>query len=92
MIHTLVPATALSMPAVPVTNGVFTINPLLFKRMPFDAYTDFAPITLIAAAGQVLIVHPSLPAKTAQDVAALARAKPGFYNFGSGGIGISLKF
>jgi tripartite-type tricarboxylate transporter receptor subunit TctC len=70
------------------SNGVFTINPLLFKRMPFDAYNDFAPITLIAEAGQVLIVHPSLPAKTAQDVATLAKAKPGFYNFGSGGVGI----
>ncbi|MEO7404165.1 MAG: tripartite tricarboxylate transporter substrate binding protein [Burkholderiales bacterium] len=69
-------------------NGAFTINPLVFKRMPFDAINDFVPITLIAAAGQVLIVHPTLSAKTVDDVIALAKAKPDFYNFGSGGIGI----
>ena len=60
-------------------------NPFLYKQMNFDWYKDFSPISLVAIAGQVLIVHPSVPAKTVAELTALAKAQPGTLNFGSGG-------
>lgn len=63
-------------------------NPFLYKQMSFDWYKDFSPISLVAIAGQVLIVHPSVPAKTVAELTALAKAQPGTFNFGSGGKGI----
>ena len=63
-------------------------NPHLFKKLPFDPVGDFAPIALVASAGQVLVVHPSVPVSTLAEVTALARANPGKLNFGSGGKGI----
>ena len=72
-----------------ITNSsTFTTNPYLYKRMPFDPYTDFEPMGLVASAGQVLVVHPSVPVKTVSELTALAKAKPGKLNFGSGGKGI----
>jgi len=69
-------------------SSTLTTNPFLFARMPFDPQRDFAPISQIAYAGQVLVVHPSVPATTVQELIALVRAKPGGYDFGSGGKGI----
>lgn len=63
-------------------------NPHLFKRMPFDPVGDFAPISMVASAGQVLVVHPSVAATNLAEVTALAKANPGKLNFGSGGKGI----
>jgi tripartite-type tricarboxylate transporter receptor subunit TctC len=63
-------------------------NPFLFKRLSFDPLGDFAPVSMVAAAGQVLVVHPSLPVQSVADLTALAKAKPGQLNFGSGGKGI----
>ncbi len=63
-------------------------NPHLFKKMPFDPINDFAPIAMVASAGQVLVVHPSVQATTLAEVTALAKANPGKLNFGSGGKGI----
>lgn len=63
-------------------------NPYLYKRMGFDPLTDFAPISTVASAGQVLVVHPSVPVKTVAELTALAKAQPGKLNFGSGGKGI----
>jgi len=60
-------------------------NPFLYKQMSFDWYKDFSPISLVAIAGQVLIVHPSVPAKNVAELTALAKAQPGVLNFGSGG-------
>ncbi|SMC61238.1 Bug family tripartite tricarboxylate transporter substrate binding protein [Polynucleobacter kasalickyi] len=60
-------------------------NPFLYKQMNFDWYKDFSPISLVAIAGQVLIVHPSVPAKNVAELTALAKAQPGVLNFGSGG-------
>src|SRR5262249_11202313 len=45
-------------------NAALSINPHLFKRLGFDPDGDFAPITLVASAGQVLVVHPSVPANS----------------------------
>ena len=63
-------------------------NPHLFKKMPFDPLGDFAPISMVASAGQVLVVHPSVAATNLAEVTALAKANPGKLNFGSGGKGI----
>jgi tripartite-type tricarboxylate transporter receptor subunit TctC len=63
-------------------------NPHLFKKLPFDPLNDFAPISMVASAGQVLVVHPSVPATTVAELTALAKANPNKLNFGSGGKGI----
>jgi tripartite-type tricarboxylate transporter receptor subunit TctC len=65
----------------------FTIAPGLLPKMPFDAQTDFAHIITASSAPHVLVVHPGLPVKTVQDFIALAKAKPGTMNYGSGGNG-----
>ena len=69
-------------------SSTLTTNPHLFKRLPFDPLTDFAPVSLVATAGQVLVVHPSVPAANVAELVALAKARPGQLNFGSGGKGI----
>jgi tripartite-type tricarboxylate transporter receptor subunit TctC len=72
-----------------ITNSsTFVSNPYLYKRMPFDPYNDFESMGLVASAGQVLIVHPSVPARNVAELTALAKSKPGKLNFGSGGKGI----
>ena len=63
-------------------------NRYLYKHLPFDAVADFTPISMIASAGQVLVVHPSVPATSVRELIALAKAHPGKLNFGSGGKGI----
>lgn len=63
-------------------------NPFLFKQMSFDWYKDFSPISMVAIAGQVLVVNPNVPVKNVGELTALAKSKPGQLNFGSGGKGI----
>jgi tripartite-type tricarboxylate transporter receptor subunit TctC len=63
------------------------INPSLMAKLPYDAVNDFAPITLLATAPSLLVVHPSLPVKTVRDLIVLAKAKPGTLNYASAGIG-----
>src|SRR3954447_9450134 len=70
------------------SSSTLATNPHLYKRLGFDPIEDFAPITLVASAGQVLVVHPSVPAKSVRELVALAKARPGQLNFGSGGKGI----
>jgi tripartite-type tricarboxylate transporter receptor subunit TctC len=62
-------------------------NQFLYKRLNFDPHKDFAPISLVATAAPVLVVHPSVPARNVQEFIAVAKAKPGRLNFGSGGVG-----
>ncbi len=69
-------------------SSTFLANPYLYKKMPFDPFTDFAPVSLVASAGQVLVVHPLVPANSVAELIALAKAKPNALNFGSGGVGI----
>ncbi len=64
-----------------------TINPSTFRKLPYDASRDFAPITQAAVAPSVLIVHPSVPVKSVKEMISLARARPGELLFGSGGHG-----
>jgi len=63
-------------------------NVHLFKSLRYDPLGDFTPVSMVASAGQVLVVHPSVPAKDVSELVALARAQPGKLNFGSGGKGI----
>jgi tripartite-type tricarboxylate transporter receptor subunit TctC len=69
------------------SNAALVANPHLYKRLGFDPLNDFAPISLVAKAGQVLAVHPSVPVRTVKELIALAKASPGRLNFGSGGRG-----
>jgi tripartite-type tricarboxylate transporter receptor subunit TctC len=65
------------------------INMSLYAHPGYDFAKDFAPISLVSSAPLVLIVHPSLPVRTARDLIALARSKPGKLNYGTGGSGSS---
>lgn len=69
-------------------NNIWII-PLLNSKAPFDAVRDFAPITWAAKSSNTLVVHPSLPVKSVQELIAYAKARPGELNYGSGGIGAS---
>ncbi len=70
-------------------NSTLAINPNLYKKLPYDAVKDFAPVSLLASAPFVLLVHPSVPARSVKELIALARARPGELNFGSAGTGIT---
>ena len=67
--------------------GAHTVNPGLYAKLPYDPVKDFAPVTLVALAPNILIVHPTLPVRNVKDLIALATAKPGELTFGSGGNG-----
>ncbi|MBI2292126.1 MAG: tripartite tricarboxylate transporter substrate binding protein [Betaproteobacteria bacterium] len=62
-------------------------NPILFRKLPYDAEKDFAPVSLVATAPTVLAVHPSIPAHSVKELIALAKSKPGAMNYGSAGNG-----
>jgi tripartite-type tricarboxylate transporter receptor subunit TctC len=64
-----------------------TINPSLYKSVPFDPIKDFEPIALVATAPYVLVVNPSLPVKSVQELISLAKSKPGEINMASAGNG-----
>ncbi len=55
--------------------------PLMRKQVPYDPQRDFVPVTLAGRAGNMLVIHPSLPVKSVKDLVALARARPGQINF-----------
>ena len=69
------------------STGPMVINPALSLKMPYDTVKDFSPITLVVVQPLCLVVHPSLPVKSVKELVALAKAKPGQLNYGSGGIG-----
>ena len=70
-------------------NTVLTINPTLYK-LPFSMEKELAPVTLLATAQYILVLHPSVPANSLKEFIALAKQKPGGFNFSSGGIGTPL--
>ena len=63
------------------------VNPSLFKKLPFDTEKDLLPVSLVASAPLILVVHPSLPVKSLKEFIAHAKANPSKLNFGSGGPG-----
>ncbi|MCW5605259.1 MAG: tripartite tricarboxylate transporter substrate binding protein, partial [Burkholderiales bacterium] len=70
--------------------GTMAINPSLYVRLPYDPVRDFAPAALVAVSSFMLAVHPGVPAKSVQDLIALAKASPGKLNYASAGTGSSL--
>jgi len=62
-------------------------NPVVNAKLPYDPVKDFTPVSLLASAPYVVVVHPSLPVKTLKDLIALAKAKPNALNFASSGNG-----
>jgi tripartite-type tricarboxylate transporter receptor subunit TctC len=67
--------------------GTFGVNPSLYPKLRYDAIKDFSPISLIARVPNMLVVHPSLPAKTVKQLVDMAKARPGTLNYGSSGSG-----
>ncbi len=70
-----------------VASSSYVVNPSLYANKPYDPYKDFAPITLAGAAPNILIAHPSLPAKTVKEAIALLQANPGKYAIANSGLG-----
>ena len=69
--------------------GPFSINPGLVPNLSYDVIKDFTPLTLLAISQNVLVVHPSFPARSVKDLISLAKAQPGKINYASGGTGQS---
>ena len=67
--------------------GSLAIAPSVVKSLPFDPVKDFAPVVMVAYSPHLLVVHPSVPARDAKELIALARAKPDSMNFAVSGIG-----
>jgi tripartite-type tricarboxylate transporter receptor subunit TctC len=70
-------------------NSALVINPSLYERLPFDPLKDFAPISQVFIAANVLAVPPELPIKTVAELVALAKAEPGKLSYGHAGVGTS---
>ena len=69
--------------------GSHAINQALYTKLPYNVLRDFAPITLVASAPNVFVVHPSVPAATVAEFIALAKKEPGKFAYASGGNGSS---
>jgi tripartite-type tricarboxylate transporter receptor subunit TctC len=67
--------------------GTHGINPNLRKKLPYDALKDFEAVSLIASAPLLVVIHPSLPAKSVKELIAIAKARPGQINYASNGAG-----
>ena len=70
-----------------VTSSQIVISAAIYQKLPFDVLKDLAPVGQIASAPQLLLVHPSVPARSVRELVALARQKPGKLNAGSSGTG-----
>jgi tripartite-type tricarboxylate transporter receptor subunit TctC len=67
--------------------STLAINPAMYKKVPYDALKDFAPISQVVSLPNVLVTHPSLPVKSVKELVAFARARPGQLNYASAGVG-----
>ncbi len=67
--------------------GTLAVNPALYEKLPYDPIRDFAPVTLVAMVPSMLVVNPSLPAKSVKELIAFAKSRPGRLNYGSTGAG-----
>jgi tripartite-type tricarboxylate transporter receptor subunit TctC len=65
----------------------FMVNPSLYARVPYDPVKDFAPVTLVAASPNVLVVHPQVPAKSVKELIELIKANPGKYSYAQPALG-----
>ena len=69
--------------------STLAINPAMYKKVPYDALKDFAPISQAVSLSNVLVVHPSLPVRNLKEFIALVKPRPGQVNFASAGVGTS---
>lgn len=65
----------------------FAVNPSIRRKLPYDSARDFAPVGLVGGGPYLLVVHPSVPARTAGELAAWVKSKPGQVNYASSGVG-----
>ncbi|OZI51398.1 Bug family tripartite tricarboxylate transporter substrate binding protein [Bordetella genomosp. 4] len=72
------------------TSATQAINPLIYRKLPFDTQKDFAPISILGDVPNVLIVNKNLPVNTLADFVALAKSQPGKLHYGSSGNGTSM--
>jgi tripartite-type tricarboxylate transporter receptor subunit TctC len=72
------------------TSGIQAINPALYAKMPFDPNKDLAPVAPLVSLNNVLVVHPSVPAKSVKDIIELAKKQPGKWTYASSGNGTSI--
>jgi tripartite-type tricarboxylate transporter receptor subunit TctC len=72
---------------IALVSPALAISPSLYKKLGYDPLKDLAMVSLVAQIPNVLLIHPSVPAKTLKDFVQLARGNPGKLNFGSGGLG-----
>ena len=70
-----------------VVSASHAVNPSLYKNLPFDAITSFAPVTILATAPGVLVINPELPVSNVKELIALAKSKPGELDYASAGNG-----
>jgi tripartite-type tricarboxylate transporter receptor subunit TctC len=70
-------------------SGPISINPGIYKELPYDPEKDFAPITMTTSYTYILVVNAKLPVKTLQDFVAMVKAKPEEFNYGTTGVGAS---
>ncbi len=70
-----------------VTSSTHAISPNFYRKPPYDPVKEFAPVTLVANAPEVVVVHPSVPANSIKELIALAKAKPDSLNYASAGTG-----
>jgi tripartite-type tricarboxylate transporter receptor subunit TctC len=68
-------------------NSLLTINPHVYKKLPYDPVKDFHPITQLTEGGNVVVVHPSIQAKSITEFVALAKSQPGKINYATTGTG-----
>src|SRR5258708_8284462 len=73
-------------------NSTHGSNPAVYPKLPYDAVNDFAPISFVASVPYVLVVEPSLPVKSVEDLVALAKSQPGKINYASAGNGSTHQF
>jgi tripartite-type tricarboxylate transporter receptor subunit TctC len=69
------------------TSGALAVNMALYRKLPFDALRDFAPVSIFSESPNLLVVSSRMPAKDVAELLALARAKPGVMNYSSAGTG-----
>ena len=74
---------------ITLPGSTLTIHPSLYAKLPFDPLKDFAPVTMLAAVPNALVVHPSLPVRNVKDLIALAKSRPDQLNYASTGAGQS---
>jgi len=72
---------------IELVSNTISINPAVFRKLPYDFEKDLTAVSLLAATPYVLTVHPSLPVKSVKELVALAKARPGQLNHASGGVG-----